>query len=132
MFDFLPSQGGKFSVIPLFLNLGSGLALLGIVSIQIDIDILYFFWLYLQHNMFVCPSPAIRRSFQGSMKFTISHFFCRPQFFVTLQFSMFFKRSIFIGRKSICWLMILEVNLMITRYVEVALSCFFFQLHDEV
>ena len=46
MFDFLPSQGGKFSVIPLFLNLGSGLALLGIVSIQIDIDILFYCFIY--------------------------------------------------------------------------------------
>ena len=26
------SQGGKFSVVPLFVNIGSGLALLGIVS----------------------------------------------------------------------------------------------------
>lgn len=124
MFDFLSSQGGKFSVIPLFLNLGSGLALLGIVSIQIDIDnfILLF---YLQYNMFLCLSPAIRRSFQGGMKFTISHFFCRRQFFVTLWFSMYFRRSIFTGRKNICWLMILKVNLVISRYVEVALSCFF-------
>ena len=46
MFDFLSSQGGKFSVIPLFLNLGSGLALLGIVSIQIDIDILFYCFIY--------------------------------------------------------------------------------------
>ena len=46
MFDFLSSQGGKFSVIPLFLNLGSGLALLGIVSIQIDIDILFYCCIY--------------------------------------------------------------------------------------
>ena len=80
---------------------------------------------YLQYNVFLCLSPAIRRSFQGSMKFTISHFFCRPQFFVTLWFSMYLRRSIFTGRKSICWLMILKLNLMISMYVEVALSCFF-------
>ena len=131
MFDFLSSQGGKFSVIPLFLNLGSGLALLGIVSIQIDIVILFYCFIY--STMCSCAfHPAIRRSFQGSMKFTISHFFCRPQFFVTLWFSMYFRRSIFTGRKNICWLMILKVNLMISRYVEVALSCFFFQLDDKV
>ena len=45
MFDFLSSQGGKFSVIPLFLNLGSGLALLGIVSIQLTLTF-YFIVLF--------------------------------------------------------------------------------------
>ncbi|XP_031551275.1 P2X purinoceptor 4-like, partial [Actinia tenebrosa] len=34
-------QGGKFSVIPLFLNLGSGLALLGIATVLCDIVVLY-------------------------------------------------------------------------------------------
>lgn len=35
-------QGGQFSVVPLFLNLGSGLALLGIATVLCDIVILYF------------------------------------------------------------------------------------------
>ncbi|XP_068749787.1 P2X purinoceptor 4-like isoform X2 [Montipora capricornis] len=34
-------QGGKFSPIPLFLNLGSGLALLGIATVLCDIVVLY-------------------------------------------------------------------------------------------
>ena len=126
MFDFLSSQGGKFSVIPLFLNLGSGLALLGIVSIQIDIDILFYCFIYST----MCSCAFRLRSdvlFRGAwnLQYLINDFFCRPQFFVTLWFSMYFRRSIFTGRKNICWLMILKVNLMISRYVEVALSCFF-------
>ena len=126
MFDFLSSQGGKFSVIPLFLNLGSGLALLGIVSIQIDIDILFYCFKYST----MCSCAFRLRSdvlFRGAwnLQYLINDFFCRPQFFVTLWFSMYFRRSIFTGRKNICWLMILKVNLMISRYVEVALSCFF-------
>eukprot|EP00794_Sanderia_malayensis_P014286 gene14287-15773_t len=35
-------KAGKFSVVPLFLNLGSGLALLGIATIWCDIIVLYF------------------------------------------------------------------------------------------
>lgn len=35
-------QGGQFSVVPLFLNLGSGLALLGIATVLCDIVVLYF------------------------------------------------------------------------------------------
>lgn len=34
-------EGGKFSAIPLFLNLGSGLALLGIATVLCDIAVLY-------------------------------------------------------------------------------------------
>jgi len=34
-------EGGKFSVIPLFLNLGSGLALLGIATVLCDVVVLY-------------------------------------------------------------------------------------------
>lgn len=34
-------EGGKFSAIPLFLNLGSGLALLGIATVLCDIVVLY-------------------------------------------------------------------------------------------
>lgn len=34
-------QGGKFSVVPLFVNIGSGLALLGIATVLCDIVVLY-------------------------------------------------------------------------------------------
>lgn len=34
-------QGGKFSVVPLFVNLGSGLALLGIATVLCDVVVLY-------------------------------------------------------------------------------------------
>jgi len=34
-------QGGKFSVVPLFLNIGSGLALLGIATVLCDVVVLY-------------------------------------------------------------------------------------------